>query len=121
MWKNILLVGLGGALGSVLRYVITLVTAALKNVPAMVGTFVANILGCFAIGVVIATCDKESLALFASVGFCGGFTTFSTFSAQTIAALQSGKYGVAACYIAATLVVCFLMTWAGLAVGKRIA
>lgn len=120
MWRNILLVGLGGALGSILRYAITLATAALKNAPAMVGTFVANILGCFAIGVVIAACDKESLTLFASVGLCGGFTTFSTFSAQTIAALQSGKYGVAACYILITLIVCFLMTWAGLAVGKKI-
>lgn len=120
MWKNILMVGLGGALGSILRYTITLATAALKNVPAMVGTFVANIVGCFTIGVVIAACDKESLILLLSVGFCGGFTTFSTFSAQTIAALQSGKYGVAACYILATLIVCFLMTWAGLAVGKKL-
>ena len=120
MLKNILFVGLGGALGSIVRYAFTLLTSRLHNFAAMTGTFIANVLGCFVIGLIIASCERESLLLFASVGFCGGFTTFSTFSVQTLFALQSGKYGVAITYIAITLLACLLITWAGMYVGKKL-
>lgn len=120
MLKNILFVGLGGAIGSILRYAISCITSHFQHLPALFGTLLANILGCFAIGIVLSSCDRESLLLFASVGICGGFTTFSTFSAQTIDALQSGKYALAIGYILTTLLICLLMTWAGLSVGKKI-
>lgn len=105
MLKNFLLVGLGGAIGSMLRYAISLLVTV-KQFPY--GTFIVNIAGSFIIGAVLALSLKNELfsnnwKIFLATGICGGFTTFSAFAAENMALLQSGKYGIALVYIMASL------------------
>jgi CrcB protein len=114
MLKNILLVGLGGGIGSMLRYGSSLLMGT-KFFPY--ATLTVNILGSFIIGLVFAWSIKtEPLSLnwklFLATGICGGFTTFSAFSLENMGLLQSGKIGLAALYIALSIVLgitaCFL-------------
>jgi fluoride exporter len=105
MFKNFLLVGLGGALGSMLRYAVSL-AVVVKELP--VATFFVNIFGSFIIGLVWALSIKEVISfnnwrLFLATGICGGFTTFSAFSVENISFLQNGKYGLALGYIAISI------------------
>lgn len=113
---NFLLVGLGGALGSMLRYAVTLLCAAL-NFSGNIATFGVNILGSLLIGLITGCCKDSSLILMLTVGLCGGFTTFSTFSMQNVRLLQDGKIGMAAIYIIATVVACIVMAWMGYKIG----
>ena len=100
--RDFLLVALGGALGSMARYGLSLV-AALLSVSGLWATLAANGLGSLLIGMSIAL-FKGDAYLLAAVGFCGGFTTFSTFSQQSVELLQSGQRGLAALYIVGSLV-----------------
>lgn len=102
-----LFVAFGGALGSVLRYFMSLVIPKVAGFPWP--TFVANILGCLCIGIfsgLFLKCDSLSpnLKLFLVTGFCGGFTTFSTFASENLALLQSGKIGMFIAYALASFV-----------------
>lgn len=106
MLKNFLLVGLGGGLGSVLRYGSSLLMNS-KLFPW--ATLAVNILGSLIIGIVFAmSIRQEPLAnnwkLFLATGICGGFTTFSAFSLENMGLLQSGKYGMAVTYIFTSIV-----------------
>lgn len=114
---DFLLVGLGGALGSMLRYGMTLLCAAL-NLSGNVATLAVNVLGSFLIGLLTGCCKDGSLLLLLTVGLCGGFTTFSTFSMQNVRLLQDGKIGLAAIYILATVVLCVIMAWLGYKIGQ---
>lgn len=109
---NFLMVGLGGAAGSMLRYGMTLLFSAL-NLSGNVATFGVNIFGSFLIGLFSGCCREGSLLLLLTVGFCGGFTTFSTFSFQNVRMLQEGRIGAASIYIVVTVIVCVAMTWLG--------
>ena len=109
---NFLMVGLGGAAGSILRYGMTLLCSAL-NLSGNVATFGVNILGSFLIGLFSSCCREGSLLLLLTVGLCGGFTTFSTFSFQNVRMLQEGRIGAASIYIVATVIVCVAMAWLG--------
>lgn len=114
---NFLLVGLGGALGSMLRYGMTLICAAL-NLSGNAATLGVNILGSFLIGLFTGCCKDGSLLLLLTVGLCGGFTTFSTFSMQNVRLLQDGKIGLAAVYIISTVLACIVMAWLGYKLGQ---
>lgn len=109
---NFLMVGLGGAAGSMLRYGMTLLCSAL-NLSGNVATFGVNILGSFLIGLFSGCCREGSLLLLLTVGLCGGFTTFSTFSFQNVRMLQEGRIGAASIYIVVTVIVCVAMAWLG--------
>lgn len=104
---NCLMVALGGALGAVCRYLITLlpVTAG-KGFP--VKTLVINVLGSFVIGLIAGLAAKNAmdsrLVLFLKVGICGGFTTFSSFALETEELLAKGNEGAAAGYIISSVV-----------------
>lgn len=114
---NFLMVGLGGAAGSMLRYGMTLLCSSL-HLSGNVATFCVNMLGSFLIGLFTGCCREGSLLLLLTVGFCGGFTTFSTFSIQNVRLLQDGKVGMAAVYIIATMAVCVFMAWLGYRLGQ---
>ncbi len=139
MWINVLWVALGGALGSVCRYLVGLLAAALSagtgtpSGPAVTGAAVAvagagfpvatllvNIAGSFLIGLAMGFVEHGSTGhLLAVVGFCGGFTTFSAFSAESLGLLRAGQTGAALLYIFLSLVLCLGATFLGLLVKSR--
>ncbi|HEX6833632.1 MAG TPA: fluoride efflux transporter CrcB [Rudaea sp.] len=113
-------VGLGACLGALLRWGFNILFNAV--VPEMpLGTLIANLLGGFIIGVAIALFGQfqtlpPELRLFVTTGFCGGLTTFSTFSAETVGLLLRQQYGWTAAIIGAHLFGSLLMTLAGIGV-----
>ncbi len=119
MIKSLLLVGIGGFAGSIARYGVYLFMQQRWPVSFPWGTFSANILGCFLIGLLAGWSLKgaidEPFRLLLIVGFCGGFTTFSTFSMDSLGLLQSGSYGQFFSYALGSLVLGLLATLAGLA------
>ena len=117
MWKNFLLVAAGGAMGSMLRYSFSVLASYLQW-SALAATFASNILGSALIGFIMSVCNNNSLFLLGTVGVCGGFTTFSTFSAQTFAYLQAGQYDWALGYAVFSIVTCVLAVGAGMYIGK---
>ena len=117
--KEYLLVALGGALGSMLRYTISAL-ALMLNATSLAATFVANVCGAFLIGLIMSTVTNSSLVLFGTVGVCGGFTTFSTFSVQTLQLFQSGQYGLALGYALASVVSCMIFVYLGMSLGRFI-
>ena len=119
MWKSILAISLGAALGALLRW--QLGAKLNSNFPAMPpGTLVANLIGGYIIGLAIAYFAyapdiSPAWRLFIITGFCGGLTTFSTFSAEVITLLQEGRLTWAMGAIATHVSGSLLMTLAGLA------
>jgi fluoride exporter len=106
MLKNILWIGLGGALGSIVRYGVSLLISS-KYFPY--STFLVNVMGCFAIGIFMALSLKNQTTfnnykLFLTTGLCGGFTTFSAFAIENVQLFENGKPLVALIYIALSVV-----------------
>lgn len=121
MFKNILLVASGGAIGSVLRYLIYLILGQ-KAVPF--STLLINIIGSFVIGIIVGYGIKHhaymsDIKLFIAIGLCGGFTTFSAFSIENLNLLQNGKIFLCAFYIAASILFGILAAWFGYSLGMR--
>jgi CrcB protein len=113
----ILAVGFGGLLGSILRFLLTLLTQK-YSISFPYGTFWANLLGCLAIGVVTAiAASTEVLSpltrLFLATGICGGFTTMSSFIYELMQLLRENDFFLAAVYFSLTLLGCALMFWLG--------
>ena len=113
-------VGIGGALGSVARFWLTGVIVLLTGPRFPWGTLLINVMGSFVIGLVAGlTLIPERVAwhpdvrIFLMTGVCGGFTTFSAFSLQTLELLQAGETGSAAFYAVASVLLCLMFTWAG--------
>jgi CrcB protein len=122
-WITWAAVAAGGALGSLLRFWLTAVIGARTGSAWPFHTLVINVLGSFAIGW-FATWTAERVPVpadwrvFVMVGVCGGFTTFSSFSLQTLDLARGGAPGLAAAYVAASLVLCLLGVWAGFALAR---
>jgi CrcB protein len=115
MLKEYLLVGIGGGIGAMLRYLIYI---SFKSTNFPYATLVVNIVGCFIIGLIIGFGSKEinfsnNLKLFFATGICGGFTTFSAFSIENIIFLQTGRYALALFYIAASVILGIAAAWFG--------
>ena len=119
MIKNFFVVALGGAFGAVLRYGIVLLGAAF-GASGQVATFFINILGSFILGFLTSAFAPGSLMLFATVGVCGAFTTFSTYSVHSVSLLQEGRYWTAAFYIIGTVILCLAFAWLGFLAGQRL-
>lgn len=118
-------VAAGGALGSVARYWVGLVVADLMGVRFPWGTLLINIAGSFIIGWFdVLTGEFGSWAVpadaraFVLVGICGGFTTFSSFSLQTMQLLQGGEALRAGVYIVGSVVLCLVSVWAGMLLAR---
>ena len=117
MIKNILIVGTGGALGSIARYLITCLFTHLA-ICSELAIFLVNIIGSFIIGLLIPA-SSNTLYLLMAVGFCGGFTTFSTFSAQAFQMLQSGQRLTSLIYILASVLISIAFVFLGIYLSER--
>ena len=117
----LLAVARGGAIGSVARYVVGVVMLRSSS-GFPLSTLLINVAGSFFIGLFARLFDApdhhQVLRVALTVGICGGFTTFSAFSAETVTMLQQGKVGRAALYVMVSLVAGMLATFAGLMVGR---
>ena len=119
---NFVLVAAGSALGGVLRYLVSLGLAAQKGFPW--ATLSVNVIGSFLIGLLSGLIARhcggngEGIRLFAVVGFCGGFTTFSTFSNETFRLLEGSQWISAAVYVGASVLAGFAAVSLGYLISK---
>jgi CrcB protein len=123
MIKPLILVSIGGALGSSLRYITSLMMQKWFNQNFPWGTLVANILGCLLIGLLMGYFSKDSSSqndykLLLVTGFCGGYTTFSAFAFENYKMLQTGNYTTAFTYIAMSLIVGLAAVFCGYLLSK---
>lgn len=119
MIKNLLLVGLGGGLGSIARYLCQrwVSNSYFSHFPW--GTFTVNVVGCLAIGIFWGISFKdfdtnETWKIFLMTGLCGGFTTFSSFSLEGIGLLREQRIGLFFLYTAGSVLIGLLATYLGI-------
>ena len=123
MTKNLLLVGLGGAIGSIARFLVQRVAALSFSTGFPWGTLMVNLTGCLVIGIIWAltfgkTSISESWGLFLMTGVCGGFTTFSAFSIESVQMMREDRWLTCLIYISASLIIGLIATWAGMKLVK---
>lgn len=125
MNRIFLLVGLGGFLGSIGRYYIQQVLS--RSIVSLLpyGTLAVNIAGCFLIGIIYELSNRGNVLapdwrIFLATGFCGGFTTFSAFSYESISLLQDGEYLYLFAYVAGSVVLGLGATYLGMLLIKSI-
>ncbi len=123
MFKTILLVGSGGALGSILRYLTAVLVNKYWSNIFPLAIFITNVLGCFLIGLMVGVLEKNNLASsnlkwFLITGFCGGYTTFSAFGYENLKLFQDQNTFIALIYIASSVFIGILAVWFGLFITK---
>jgi CrcB protein len=121
----ILWIALGGAAGSVLRYLVGGAVQRAGGIGFPAGTLVVNVTGCFLIGILaqhyMNAQVHPAMRTLLITGFCGGYTTFSTFSLEAAGLIQGGEYGKAASYMMLSLVLSIAATFAGFAAARAAA
>lgn len=115
---QIALVAAGGAVGSVLRYLVGVWVVRFAGLAFPWGTLTVNIVGCFLIGLLAELIERRfggsvPLRLLLVTGFLGGFTTFSAFSLETVALLDGGAFLPAALYVVSSVLVSLVAVFAG--------
>lgn len=123
--SRVLLICLGGAIGSGGRYLVGTLAARALGVDFPWGTLVVNFGGAFLIGVVQQLAAEtalvsEDVRLFLVTGILGGFTTYSAFTYETVALLRLGPWPQAAAYVVATTAGCLLLCLLGMATGRAL-
>jgi fluoride exporter len=121
--NSIMLVAVGGAVGSVSRYLCGAAVLPYTigwRFPA--GTFAVNVLGCLIAGLLIGFAENHDfltppVRLLLFTGFLGGFTTFSAFGVETVSLMQKGEVGVAVLYVLASIAVGLVALWGGVKTG----
>ena len=121
-----LLIGLGGGLGSMLRYMVGGYASSRMNARFPFGTFLVNCTGCFLIGLVVAVlAEKADLSpnwkYLIPVGFIGGYTTFSSFELETFKSVENGEMLIAGLNVSLSVVIGFIGVWLGTIAGKHVA
>jgi CrcB protein len=120
-----LLIGLGGALGSVARYWVGSTVGGRMGIRFPFGTLVVNLTACVIIGFALTLLGKRveidpTWRYFTTIGFIGAYSTFSTFEWETLETLRSGAFLLAALYAGGSVVLGLAATWAGAALGEWI-
>ena len=111
------LVGVGSALGGVLRYGLSQFISAREEVGAFPwGILLVNVSGCLAMGVALVLLERTPLKLLIMSGILGGFTTFSAFSLISLELFQRGRFDLAIGYVAASVIGCLVAVWMGVLV-----
>jgi CrcB protein len=120
--KGILLVGLGGFLGANARYLLGLWVATRYGTTFPLATFIANVTGSFVLGLIMGLLDVHMLApaarLSLGIGFVGAYTTFSTFTYETLRLIESGSLLLASLNVVGSVAVGMLAAIVGLAAGR---
>jgi len=125
LFMNILLVFIGGGLGAVARYLLQGAVYRITGASFPYGTIVVNIIGCFTIGLLMSSMEERflaapSLRIFLTIGILGGFTTFSSFSYETMALLREGDLLMGGLNVVASVAICLGATWLGLGLGRYV-
>jgi fluoride exporter len=122
--RMLALIGFGSFIGGSFRYLIAQMVQSKFLSAFPFGTLTVNIIGCFAIGVIFGMSDKMNLSpewrLFLATGICGGFTTFSAFSLETMALLRNGQIFYGMIYVAASILIGLLAVYLGMTLLKLI-
>lgn len=118
MLKNILLVGFGGFAGSVARFLVSRLNLSIEFYSIPVGTLTVNIVGSFIIGLLVGIAEKSmlmphELRLLLMVGFCGGFTTFSSFANENLILMHNGQLLTLLMYTGGSIFFGFLAVYLG--------
>jgi len=121
----LLYVALGSAIGGVSRYLLGGLVQRMLDTTFPAGTLLVNVTGSFLLGAIIRyALDTPSLTpeirAFLTIGFCGGYTTFSTFSYETMALLKDGEWARAGVYITASVVLSLIATFLGFALARQV-
>jgi CrcB protein len=117
-----ILIGTGGFAGAICRYGVAAASRHLWETSFPIGTLIANVIGCFLVGVLIGSGQEEAnrnLKLLFGVGFLGALTTFSTFGAETVSHANEQSYSIAMVNIVMNVVIGLAAVMAGLWLGKK--
>ena len=123
--KDVIYIFIGSGLGGLTRFGLSKWVNTFHSTNFPFGTFTVNILACFVLGFVIGLADTRQIIspqtkMFWVVGFCGGFSTFSTFSNETLTLLQTGNHATNFLYISLSVIVCLTVTFLGLTLANKI-
>ena len=122
MWKESLIIFFGSGLGGIVRFAISKKFSS-ENFPW--ATLCSNIFACFILGITISLAENKGMIspttkLFLTVGFCGGFSTFSTFSFETLLLIQMGNYVTAIINVAVSFAACIGSTFLGMVIVEKL-
>ncbi len=125
LFKSFLWIGIGSALGGIARFAVSVFVASRVAGNFPWGTILVNVIGSLAIGIFAAVADapgrfslSPTLRQFLMVGLCGGFTTFSSFSIQTLELMRGGQPLQAAANVVGSVLLCLIAVWVGYQFGQ---
>jgi len=123
MLRTLLLIGLGGFLGSISRFLIALGLNRIFQSVLPIGTLAVNILGCLFIGIIYSLAEHKNmlspeLRIFLGVGFCGGFTTYSSFAFDKFSLIKTGDFLMLSVYVGASVFLGLIAVYLGSQIHK---